>query len=184
MALTKKGTEQEELENSEKNKKNQFENIKKISSVKIDPCLSEFDADREKYLCQNISPELCKELRERKFTNKKEDLFIEVRKLEEEYRFLINSAKKKWDNEVEKAKKIWTQKYNKAIKNKQREINRDIHELEEEINKALKALQIQENMIMSQIDMLYKINKPKLTEEALKIMGLNYLCLDKDQMGE
>lgn len=136
--------------------------------------------DREKFLCQDISPELCKELRERKFTDKKADVFLEVRKLEEEYRFLIRTTQDEWNKEIEKTREKWQEIYKKSIKNKQREINKDIKDLEEEVEKSLKALEIQENMIISQINMLYKINRPKLTEDALKILGLNYLCLDKN----
>ncbi|MCF2141535.1 MAG: hypothetical protein K9W44_15885 [Candidatus Lokiarchaeota archaeon] len=167
--------------NLDENEKNNRE-IEKTSSIIVKGSLSSKIQGKikdERLRCRDISPELCEVLRNREFTNNKEDVFLEVRTIEEHYRYRVETAKVKWERKIKETKRKLEKKYKAAIKDKEREINRDIEDLENEIEKSIKSLEIKENMILSQIDMLYKINKPQLTEDALKILGLNYLCMDK-----
>ena len=116
------------------------------------------------------------ELRERKFTNNPEDLFIQVRTLEEQFKYKILRARLDAMYKTGEFEKKLSIKYHTARDNKEKEIARDIHDMEVEISHLLNVLKLHENMTLSQIDLAYKLNKRQLVEDALDIMGLNFMC--------
>lgn len=128
----------------------------------------------EEFSCRDISPEHCEELRKRGFTNRKEDLFLEVRSLEERYKFTINCEKELWAEKLSKARDKNANLYKTALMNKEKELKHEIKELKQEIEKNIHALETQEQMILSQIGMVYKINKEKIIDDFFEIIGLNF----------
>ncbi|MHA1610630.1 MAG: hypothetical protein ACTSVZ_12095 [Promethearchaeota archaeon] len=149
---------------------------KEISKDKEDQ-YSDYDLS-----CDDISPEQCEELRVRKFTNNPEDIFLEVRTLEEQYKYAIKKVQIEEHQKISELERKLTERYQKARINKEKEIARDIHDMESEIEKSLHDLEMHENMILSQIDMVYDLNKPQLIEDALELLGLNFLCTDKEEV--
>ncbi|MHA1520619.1 MAG: hypothetical protein ACTSRK_10600 [Promethearchaeota archaeon] len=136
----------------------------------------------EELSCEDISPEHCEELRTRKFTNNPEDIFLEVRTLEEQFKHSIKKVQIAEHQKISDMEKKLTERYQKARINKNKEIARDIHDMESEIEKSIHDIKLHENMLLSQIDMVYKLNKPQLIEDELEILGLNFLCTDKDEV--
>ena len=134
----------------------------------------------EELRCQDISKEHCEELRERKFTNNPKDIFLEVRTLEEQFKHKIENFQLEDQEKISKLEKKLAVRYQNARNNKNREIERDIHDMELEIENSLQGLESREKMMISQIDMVYKINKPQLIEDALEILGLNFLSVEKE----
>ena len=126
------------------------------------------------FRCRDISPEHCEELRNRKFTNKKEDLFLEVRSLEERYKYRIEEEKKKCDHNLLEIRKKNANMYKTALHNKEKELRYEIAELKAEMEENIHTLETQEHMVLSQIDMVYKINKDRIIEDFLEIIGLHF----------
>lgn len=175
------------MKKNAKNHPQEKKHVDEASQKKFPPKLKKIASKTQKKLkkftdeelrCRDISPEHCEELRDRKFTNNPEDVFLEVRALEEKYKFIIDEVRAKSEKEIEEKKEKLAKKYKVALKNKEKEIARDIDDMEEEIQKNLEALEIQEQMILSQIDLLYKTNKDQLIEDALEIIGFGFLCED------
>ncbi len=128
----------------------------------------------EKFSCKEVSPEHCEELRNRKFTNKKEDLFLEVRSLEERFKFTIHEEKKTWDQKLAEVKEKNISLYRTALFNKEKALKYEVEELKVEIEENIHALETQEHMVLSQIDMVYNVNKDKMIEDLLAIIGLHF----------
>jgi hypothetical protein len=159
-----------------KNKNNKEQSIEDANLIEanFNPSDYEYPEEESNYSCQDISPEHCEELRHRKFTNEKKDIFLEVRSLEERYKFLISEARANNDAEIKKVRVHNSTMYRSALKNKEKELYFEISELKEEIEKNLNSLEVQERMILSEIDMIYKVNKAKLVDQALDILGLSF----------
>ncbi len=152
------------LEKKKKKKKESTKDVKK----------RQFTDDELR--AQEITYKHSEELRERKFTNDPEDLFIQVRTLEEQFKYKILRARLDAMYKTGEFEKKLSIKYHKARDNKEKEIARDIHDMEVEIDHLLNVLKLHENMTLSQIDLAYKLNKSQLIEDALEIMGLNFMC--------
>ncbi|UYP47852.1 hypothetical protein NEF87_004137 [Candidatus Lokiarchaeum ossiferum] len=131
-------------------------------------------SSEDDYSCRDISPEHCAELRNRGFTNRKEDLFLEVRSLEERYKYKISVEKELWSDKVSKEREKNSILYKNALLNKEKQLKFEIEELKLEMEKNIHALETQEQMILSQIDMVYKINKDKIINDFFEIIGLNF----------
>ena len=125
--------------------------------------------------CDDISEAQCKELRAMKFSNKPEDLFLEVRSLEERFQFEISKYSDYWTQQVEDAKIRNEEFFNKAIENRKKEILFEIEQVKKEIDVNMQRLEAQEKMILSQIDMIYNLNKEKLADKAIREIGFDFL---------
>ncbi|MHA1672478.1 MAG: hypothetical protein ACTSYI_02525 [Promethearchaeota archaeon] len=152
------------LEKKEKSKKESTKEVKK----------RQFTDDELR--AREIDYKHSEELRERKFTNNPEDLFLQVRTLEEQFKYKILRARLDAMYKTGEFEKKLSIKYHNARDNKEKEIARDIHDMEIEIDHLLNVLKLHENMTLSQIDLAYKLNKSQLIEEALDIIGLNFMC--------
>ena len=157
--------------NSEKLLDETSDLIAKTPAVNLD---YDFVCLDENFSCRDISPEHCKELRDRKFTNKKEDIFLEIRSLEERYKHSINEEKEKWNKKLADVKEKNILIYRTALKNREKELKFEVAELKVEMEENIRALETQEQMVLSQIDMVYKVNKEKIVDDFLAIIGLNF----------
>lgn len=153
----------------DKKKNNQIQNGKKINASDI--CLKFTD---EELSCKDISPEQCEDLRTRTFSNDPKKIFLEVRTIEERYKYRIDKEKEEINTEIEKAKEKYGLKYKKALENKYKEINFYKTELTEEMDKNLDMLSSQEHMTLSEIDMIYKLKSKSLIPRGLEILGITF----------
>ncbi len=153
-----------------KNKKNdKIQNDKKIKASEI--CLKFTD---EELSCKDISSEQCEDLRNRTFSNDPKKIFLEVRTIEERYKYRIDKEKEEIRVEIEEAKEKYGLKYKKSLENKYKEINFYKNELTEEMDKNLQMLSSQEHMTLSEIDMIYKLKSKTLIPKGLEILGITF----------
>ena len=161
------------MRKSKKNKKNRSEshfkndkilNLNKISLKFTDNELS----------CKDITSEQCEELRQRTFSNDPKKIFLEVRTIEERYKYMMEKEKKEIKAEIEKTKEKYGIKYKNALENKYKEINFYKTEITEEMNKNLEMLSSQEHMTLSEIDMIYKVKSKTLIKRGLEILGITF----------
>ena len=158
---------------SKKNKKemknNQIQNEKNIKASDI--CLKFTD---EELSCKDISPEQCEDLRNRSFSNDPKKIFLEIRTIEERYKYMIDKEKEEIKAEIEEVKEKYGLKYKKALENKYKEINFYKTELIEEMDRNFEMLDSQQHMNLSEIDMIYKVKSKSLIPKGLKILGINF----------
>ncbi|MHA1585105.1 MAG: hypothetical protein ACTSVU_06880 [Promethearchaeota archaeon] len=128
----------------------------------------------EELSSEKLSESQCKELRGLTFSNDPKNFFLEIRSLEERYTFEVESVRKEWNEKIALLKAQNEEEYKNAIKNKKKELEHRIEHIKEEIAKSLSSLELQKQMSLSQIDMIYKLNKQKLFEKFLNIMGLDF----------
>lgn len=155
-----------------KNKNEKDDKIQSDNNIRIsDACLKFTD---EELSCKDISPEQCEELRSRTFSNDPKKIFLEVRTIEERYKYRIDKEKEEINAEIKEAKEKYGLKYKKALENKYKEINFYKIELTEEMDKNLEMLASQEHMTLSEIDMIYKIKSKSLIPKGLEILGITF----------
>jgi len=65
-------------------------------------------------------------------------------------------------------------KYETALKNKYKEIDFHISELKAKMQKNSEMLEKQEQKILSEIDMIYKLKARTLIDKGFKIIGLDF----------
>jgi hypothetical protein len=130
---------------------------------------------KSELMCQDLTDDQCEELRNLKFTNKPGDLFLQVRSLEERYIYEIREAKMEWDKKIKKAQQRQSNRYKFALETKKKEIQYDIKQVIKKIEANLEKLEAQEHMILSEIDVIYSMNKDKLVDEALKIINFDFM---------
>ncbi len=169
------------IENFDQSSKDQYSKSKKPTiQDKFEGMFDEHVIYKRKFTdedlkCKSLTPSQCEELRNMKFSNEPEDLFLEVRSLEERYQYEISKTEENWDKRIENEKEKDLSRYQKKVENRKKEIEYEIHRIKEAIETNITALETQENMILSQIDMTYKLNKDKLIEKALEIIKFNFL---------
>ena len=132
------------------------------------------DMEFEDRSCEGISPEHCEHLKELNFSNNPLDLFSDVRLIEDRYKNRIREEKDKIKKEIEEAKKKYGLKYETALKNKYKEIDFHISELKAKMQKNSEMLEKQEQKILSEIDMIYKLKARTLIDKGFKIIGLDF----------
>ncbi len=161
------------MRNSKKNKMNKKnDKIQNDKNIKLtDICLKFTD---EELSCKDISTEQCDDLRNRTFSNDPKKIFLEVRTIEERYKYRIDKEKEEIKAEIEEAKEKYGLKYKKALENKYKEINFYKTELTEEMDKNLEMLSSQEHMNLSEIDMIYKVKSKSLIQRGLEILGITF----------
>ena len=161
------------MRKSKKNKKDkQNDTTEKDNSIKAsDICLKFTD---EELSCKDISPEQCEDLRSRTFSNDPKKIFLEVRTIEERYKYRIEKEKEEIKAELEEVKEKYGLKYKMALENKYKEINFYETELTEEMDKNLKMLSNAEHKNLSEIDMIYKIKSKSLIPKGLEILGITF----------
>ena len=162
--------EVEKLKKNKKNKKNVKNQNDKMIKIN-DICLKFTD---EELSCKDISPEQCEDLRSRTFSNNPKKIFLEVRTIEERYKYRIEKEKEEIKAEIDKTQKKYGQKYKKALENKYKEINFYKTELTEEMNKNLEMLSSQEHLTLSEIDMIYKLKSKSLINRGFEILGITF----------
>jgi len=158
---------------SKKDKKNK-KNYKKEkdNNIKIEELSLKFTD--EELSCKDITSEQCEDLRGRTFSNDPKKIFLEVRTIEERYKYRIDKEKEEINTEIEEAKEKFGLKYKKALENKYKEINFYKTELTEEMKKNLEMLSSQEHMTLSEIDMIYKLKSKSLIPKGLDILGITF----------
>ena len=161
------------MRKSKKNKMNKKnDKIQNDKNIKLtDICLKFTD---EELSCKDISTEQCDDLRNRTFSNDPKKIFLEVRTIEERYKYRIDKEKEEIKAEIEEAKEKYGLKYKKALENKYKEINFYKTELTEEMDKNLEMLSSQEHMNLSEIDMIYKVKSKSLIQRGLEILGITF----------
>ena len=157
---------------NKKNKKKKSDQIQNDKNIKTsDICLKFTD---EELSCKDITPEQCEDLRSRTFSNDPKKIFLEVRTIEERYKYRIDKEKEAINAEIEKAKEKYGLKYKKALENKYKEIHFYETELTEEMDKNLKILSSQEHMTLSEIEMINKLKSKSLIPKGLEILGITF----------
>ena len=154
----------------EKNKKKDI--IKKDYDTEIGKNSCNFTD--EELSCKDITPEQCEELRNKTFSNDPKKIYLEVRSIEERYKYTIEKEKDEINTEIEKTKEKYGLKYKKTLENKYKEINFYKDELIEEMDKNFEMLSSVENMNLSEIDMIYKIKSKSLIKKGLEILGITF----------
>mgnify|MGYP006305798013 CR=1 FL=1 len=129
----------------------------------------------EELRCDNITETQCEELQKMTFTDDPDELFSEVRSIEERYQYEIEQTKEKWAKKIEDAKNRNKQNLHQKLENRKKEINFEINQIKTEMEKNIKALEAQEKVILSHIDMLYGLHKEELVKKAIKIIGFDFL---------
>ncbi len=145
---------------------------KKIKKSDINGNHSKFGD--EELSCRDLSTEMCSELRVRKFSNKKTDLFLEVRSLEERYKYELSRAKERSAKIIEENKKKNGIQYRKELENRKKELMKEIEKSKEKVIEDMENLKAQENMMISQIDMIYTLNKEKLVKKILSVIEMDF----------
>ena len=144
--------------------------IRPTKSIRIERMFSDSDL-----LCQDLSDEQCDELRSIKFTDKPAHLILPVQSLEERYNHEIRDAKLVWDKKIKAAQQKNLNRYKLALESKKKEIQYNIKLVITKIEENLEKLEAQERMILSQIDVIYGMNKEKLVDECLKIIDFDFI---------
>ena len=80
-----------------------------------------------------------------------------------------------WDEKIKKAQQRQLNRYKLALESKKKEIQYDIKQVIKKIEANLEKLEAQEKMILSQIDVIYSMNKEKLVDVALKIIHFDFM---------
>ena len=155
--------------NNKKKKKDQIQNDKSIKASDINLKFTD-----EQLSCKDISQEQCEDLRSRTFSNDPKKIFLEVRTIEERYKYRIEKEKEEIKAELEEVKEKYGHKYKIALENKYKEIHFYETELTEEMDKNLEMLSSQEHMTLSEIDMIYKLKSKSLIPKGLKILGITF----------
>ena len=153
-----------------KNEEN--DKIQNEKNIKINTISVKFTD--EELSCKDISSEQCEELRIRTFSNDPKKIFLEVRTIEERYKYRIEKEKEKIKAEIDKTKEKYGLRYKNALENKYKEINFYKIELTEEMDKNLEMLSKSEHKSLSEIDMIYKIKSKSLIPRGLEILGIPF----------
>lgn len=163
--------------------KEQMKNIKIKTNNLFESKFNEMVENRRKFKrnftndelsCENISQNQCEELRNMDFSNKPNELFLEVRSLEERYQYEITSVEEELNEKIEKSKEDDKKRFNKVLKNREKEIQHKIEQIKEAIEENLQTLETQENMMIGQIEMIYKLHKEDFVEDVFKILGFDF----------
>ena len=163
------------MKKSKKKKKNKNEKRDKIQNdkkVKARDISLKFTD--EELSCKEITHEQCEDLRSRTFSNNPKKIFLEVRTIEERYKYRIDKEKEEINAEIEKTKEKYGKKYKKALENKYKEINFYKTELTEEMDKNLEMLASQEHLTLSEIEMIYNLKSKSLIPKGLEILGITF----------
>ena len=161
------------MRKSKKNKKNKKKDeIQKEKKIKASDISLKFTD--EELSCKDITPEQCEDLRSRTFSNDPKKIFLEVRTIEERYKYRMEKENEEIKAEIEKIKEKYGLKYKKSLENKHKKIEFYEKELTEEMNKNMEMLSSQEHMTLSEIEMIYNVKSKSLIPKGLEILGIKF----------
>jgi len=124
--------------------------------------------------CEDIESDYCEEIIEHKFSKEPQDLFIEVKYIEDRFQDELKAYNAEWIKKIQELQDKKDKEYQNTIKNRKKSLQKNVEEIAEEIERNIAGLEAQENMILSEIEILYKMNIEKLINQAFQTMGFAF----------
>jgi hypothetical protein len=124
--------------------------------------------------CEDIESDYCEEIVAHKFSKDPQDLFIEVKYIEDRFQEELRAYNAEWIKKIQDLQDKKDKEYQNIIKNRKKSLQKNVEEIAAEIEKNIEGLKAQERMILSEIDILYKMNLDKLVNQAFGTMGLTF----------
>ena len=154
-----------------KKKKKEIESLPQKIVEGIIPPVKSMEKDLS---CEGMESEYCEEIIEHKFSKDPQDLFIEVKYIEDRFQEELRAYNAEWIKKIQDLQDQKNREYQNIIKNRKKSLQKNVEEIAAEIEKNISTLKAQENMILSEIDILYKMNLDKLVNQAFETMGLTF----------
>lgn len=129
---------------------------------------------KEALRCSEISQDQCKELREMKYSNDPDDLFLEIRSLEERFKYKLEQKQVEIDEQVKMAQIKNSDKYRKILEDRKKKIEFDLKQKRIEADKKIEKLETKEHMYLSKFELAYNLKKQELIESVLKILEFDF----------
>ncbi|MHA1744974.1 MAG: hypothetical protein ACTSWW_03175 [Promethearchaeota archaeon] len=153
-----------------KKKKKEIESLpQKEVEINIPPL-------EENQSCEDIESDYCEEIVTHTFSKDPQDLFIEVKYIEDRFQDELRTYNAEWIKKIQDLQDKKDKEYQNIIKNRKKSLQKNVEEIAAEIEKNIDGLKAQERMILSEIDILYQMNLDKLVDLAFETMGLTFIA--------
>jgi|ADurb_Leu_02_Slu_FD_contig_31_346203_length_1039_multi_2_in_0_out_0_2 hypothetical protein len=113
-------------------------------------------------------------LKHKHFSNKPEDLFDEVKELEDRFIYTIKMTKEKYTKDVQAAQVKWAMEYQNAIKMKKNQLEKDIGMLSLSIDDEIEMFNAKEKSILKSINSIAEEEEDALIEDIISLMGFEF----------
>ena len=154
-----------------KKKKKNKKDIESLPQKEVEAKISPLDNAQS---CEDIESDYCEEIIEHKFSKDPQDLFIEVKYIEDRFQDELRAYNAEWIKKIQELQDKKDKEYQNIIKNRKKSLQKNVEEIAEEIERNIAGLKAQEHMILSEIDILYKMNLEKLIDQAFQTMGFTF----------
>ena len=163
-----------------KKKKKNKKDIESLPQKIVEGVIPYAKSTEKDLSCEGMESDYCEEIIEHKFSKDPQDLFKEVKYIEDRFQEELRAYNAEWIKKIQDLQDRKDREYQNIIKNRKRSLQKNVEEIAAEIEKNIEGLEAQERMILSEIDILYKMNLDKLVNQAFETMGLTFATPDSN----